>query len=97
MRFALRRHCGGTHERHPERPLSRKIITLTNPVAKRHISTAPQGDGAPVETEITSAMIDAGIEALSRLDLSWESSERVVRDVFEAMDAARLYGYHPAA
>ena len=44
--------------------------------------------GAP-ELEITPAMIDAGVDRLSRLDLEWDSSEQIVRAVYEAMAAAR--------
>ena len=43
--------------------------------------------GAP-EIQITPAMIDAGIEKLSRLDLTWDSAEQIVREVYEAMAAA---------
>ena len=34
-------------------------------------------------------MVDAGVNCLSRLDLEWDSSEQIVRAVYEAMAAAR--------
>jgi hypothetical protein len=39
--------------------------------------------------EITSAMIDAGLDCLSRFDREWDSSAQIVIAVFLAMVAAR--------
>ena len=49
--------------------------------------------GAPDKVEITPAMLDAGVYALSRCDLSYDLSEQIVASVFRAMvraDAGRL-------
>lgn len=43
--------------------------------------------GAP---EITPAMIDAGIDAYCALDREFDSFERIVRDIYLVMEAARL-------
>jgi hypothetical protein len=44
--------------------------------------------GAP-GIKITPAMVDAGIEKLSRLDLEYDSAEQIVREVFLAMASAQ--------
>jgi hypothetical protein len=50
-----------------------------------------KGGQASAGLELTPEMIEAGIDAYSRLDREFDSTERIVTDVFLAMvEAARL-------
>ncbi len=50
---------------------------------------APTGTAGGPASQITPAMVEAGVDRLSRLDLEWDSSEQIVLAVYEAMAAAR--------
>ena len=50
--------------------------------AREDDSTGATEVGAP---EITAAIIDAGVDALSRLDLEFDQPFMIVREVFQAM------------
>jgi hypothetical protein len=66
-------HFGGT----------KGIITLTKHTPTPSSAAAPViGAGAP---EVTSAMIDAGVDAYLALDREFDAAERIVTEVFRAM------------
>jgi hypothetical protein len=67
------------------------IITLTKHTQQLDIPAAPDlsGAGAPgFDVEISPAMLDAGVYALSRCDLAFDLSEQIVACVFRAMARA---------
>ena len=47
------------------------------------------GDGDPAEIEITTEMIAAGVDAFLSLDREGDAWERIVTDVYQAMEMAR--------
>jgi hypothetical protein len=77
-----------------EIPLDLGIITLTKQVRQVDDATAPcdsaelRGAGAP-EIEITSAMMEAGIDAMYAWYASNDPPEHGVRPIYEAMVRAR--------
>jgi hypothetical protein len=47
------------------------------------------------DSEVTPAMLDAGVDAYLACDREFEAAQKIVMDVFQAMEQARARGLKP--